>query len=92
MPSTLTGGLESSIFQTMTVLRKIIPFIALAAALLAGTCAVNQKVLIQTDGSGTANVHIELGQAFVDYIRELAELTGEPVGDSVFDIERVWLL
>lgn len=39
-------------------------------------CTLSQQVALENDGSGTARVRVELAELFLQYLRDLAELTG----------------
>ncbi len=62
--------------------------VLVAAGLLIG-CTIKQQVQIEADGSGTVAMSIHLQPLFVDYLNDLAELTGQPMAEQVFDVEEI---
>jgi hypothetical protein len=71
--------------QTVRVLA--VALLAAAGALIG--CTIKQQVQIEADGSGTVDMSIHLQPLFVDYLGDLAELTGEPMADQVFNVEEI---
>ena len=53
------------------------------------SCTVKQQVTIRTDFSGTVTMRIDLAPAFVQYIKDLGEITGENFEDGYFNIEEI---
>jgi len=62
--------------------------LALAAALLLG-CSIRQDVTVQTTGSGTVAMRIQLEKVFMDYLQDLAELTGDAGGGRIFKVDEI---
>jgi hypothetical protein len=60
----------------------------LASALL-WSCSIRQDVTVEPTGSGTVSMRIKLEQVFMDYLNDLAELTGEASGGRIFDVEQI---
>lgn len=68
---------------------KLPVFIGLITMLIITSCSVNQQVYIEADGSGTATVRIELHPVFVEYMVDLAEVTGQSFEKGFFDLEKI---
>ncbi len=69
---------------------------AAAALCLAGllflftaSCTVRQQVELGREGSGTAEIEVELHQMAVQYINDLIVFSGGPEPDSIFDPEAI---
>jgi hypothetical protein len=84
---TLTVTLERSIFGTMRHIPKL-PLLCLAV-LLAVSCSIRQDVTVETTGSGTVSMRIKLEKVFMDYLTDLAQLTGDTRGGRIFDVEEI---
>jgi len=70
--------------------------LAVLAAALAGLsalagCAVNQRVALEADGSGTAVVRIRLEKILLDYLQDLSEVSGTAPKEKgrIFDVEDI---
>ena len=59
------------------------------AAVLLLACSVRQDVTVQTSGSGTVAMRIQLEKVFMDYLKDLAELTGDAGGGRIFNVEEI---
>ena len=59
------------------------------AVILAVGCSIRQDVTVAADGSGTVSMRIKLEQVFMDYLTDLAELTGDSRGGRIFDVEEI---
>lgn len=74
------------------VLRRLF-FLPVSACLtLAVSCSINQSVLIESDGSGTANLHLELSKSLANYFSNLNEIAGKTeLVDSgqIFDLVEI---
>lgn len=64
-------------------------FLIIGLALLFSGCTLSQQVLLKNDGSGTARVQVELSQVFLQYLRDLSELTGASDQSGVLAPDRV---
>jgi len=90
----LTSHGEGSIFQTMKQLKHTrkttaaVVAVLLAAILMIG-CTIKQQVSLEIDQSGTVSTEIRLDPLFVEYLNDLAELTGESMEEQVFKIEEI---
>jgi hypothetical protein len=65
---------------------------ALLTALFAlAGCAVNQRVTLDPEGSGTAVVRIRLEKILMDYLKDLSEVSGAAAQDKgrVFNLEDI---
>jgi len=69
-------------------MRHLLPILALLSTLLAA-CAVNQRVALEPDGSGTAGVRIKLEKLLTEYLRDLSEVSGGAAQDRVFNVEDI---
>jgi hypothetical protein len=61
---------------------------AILMAVFAVSCAMNQTVLIKSDGSGTLAMHVEVARLLHDYVARLSEVSDKPVlgsGGKFFD-------
>lgn len=68
-------------------LRKLCGAAALAIVMTA-SCAVNQTIVIKSDGSGTLAMHVEVSRLLHEYVARLSELSDKPVlmrGGTFFD-------
>ncbi|MBN1835557.1 MAG: hypothetical protein JW820_06880 [Spirochaetales bacterium] len=63
-------------------------FVIIAAALLPA-CSIRPEVTVETTGSGTVSMRIRLEKVFVDYLNDLAELTGDAAGGRIFKVEDI---
>jgi hypothetical protein len=79
--------MESSIFLCMRRLTHVV-LLALAASLLLA-CSIRQDITLETSGSGNLSMRIKLEKVFVDYLNDLAELTGQADGGKIFDVEQI---
>jgi hypothetical protein len=63
---------------------------SLAAFAVLG-CAVNQRVALETSGSGTASVHIKMEKILTDYLKDLSEVGGTTPKEQgkIFNIEDI---
>ncbi len=59
------------------------------ALLIPVSCSMRQKIFMEIDGSGTADIRIEVSKVFSDYIKDLAEVTGTLMEDGIFNIEEI---
>jgi len=60
--------------------------------LILSTCTIKQEVELEKDGSGRVNFQIEIERFFLDYLLDMAELTGElelSEQPTIFDIEKI---
>ncbi len=60
--------------------------------LIFSTCTIKQEVELEKDGSGRVDFHIEVEGFFLDYLLDMAELTGEielSEQSTIFDIEKI---
>ena len=55
---------------------------AILAVVLASSCAVNQKIVIKCDGSGTLAMHVEVAGLLHEYLARLSEVSDRPVAAS----------
>jgi hypothetical protein len=69
-------------------MRHLLPVLALLSTLLA-SCAVNQRVALEPDGSGTAGVRIKLEKLLTEYLKDLSEVSGGAAQDRVFNVEDI---
>jgi hypothetical protein len=73
--------------------RALLALLALLAilALPALGCSVSQRVSLEPDGSGTAVVRIRLDKLLVDYLQDLAEVSGAAPKEKgrIFDVEEI---
>lgn len=71
--------------------RSVIRLGMAAAVLLLAACAVRQEASINRDGSGSIRFRVELTPFFVDYIRDMAEVSGEKQIEQgrIFDLEGI---
>ena len=54
------------------------------------SCAVNQTIVIRSDGSGTLAMHVEVSRLLHEYVARLSEVSDKPVlmrGGRFFDVE-----
>ncbi len=71
----------------MRTLFRLLAAAALALPLL--TCTISQTISLEPDSSGVVDLTIHLEPVFVDYLKELADVTGESVEGGVFDVEQI---
>jgi hypothetical protein len=60
--------------------------------LIFSTCTIKHEVELGKDGSGRVDFHIEIERFFLDYLLDMAELTGElelSEQSTIFDIEKI---
>jgi hypothetical protein len=69
--------------------RKNVPLCMLTAALLFSGCTLSQQVVLGRDGSGTARVRVELAPVFLQYLQDLAELTGASKQPDILAPEKI---
>ena len=65
---------------------------AILIILIFTTCTIKQEVELEKDGSGRVDFHIEIERFFLDYLLDMAELTGElelSEQSTIFDIEKI---
>ncbi len=65
---------------------------AIGIILLFSSCSVNESIYLKKDGSGTFNSTVVMKKIFVEYLKNLAEVTGdkEKITDNkVFDIPEI---
>lgn len=61
---------------------------AILTAVFAVSCAMNQTIIIKSDGSGTLAMHVEVARLLHDYVARLSEVSDKPVlgsGGKFFD-------
>jgi hypothetical protein len=65
--------------------------VAVSVALAALGCAVNQRVALETDGSGTASVQIKMEKILTDYLQDLSDLGGGTAKEKgrIFNVEDI---
>src|SRR4030042_1396948 len=63
--------------------------LAAMAMLGAGGCAVSQRVTLEPEGSGRAEVRIRLQQVLLDYLLDLSEVSGSKEKGRIFDVEDI---
>jgi hypothetical protein len=59
------------------------------AALGATGCSVSQRVTLEPEGSGTAEVRIRLQKVLLDYLLDLSEVSGSKQKERIFDVEDI---
>ncbi len=69
--------------------KRILTFLLITAGFLFGSCSVKQHVFIETDSSGSMSLRIELNKVLIEYLKELAELTGEPIEGDIFNVDKI---
>jgi len=69
--------------------RRLLLLPLLIAGLLMAGCTLSQQVALENNGSGTARVRVELAQVFLQYLQDLAELTGSPDSAEILDPESI---
>ncbi len=80
--------------KTAKKAKKIYPFfitISLFIILLT-SCEVSEKIYLKSDGSGNFQSEVTIQQILVDYLKNLAEVTGEKdkiSDDRIFDTEEI---
>lgn len=65
---------------------------AILIILIFTTCTIKQEVELEEDGSGRVDFHIEIERFFLDYLLDMAELTGElelNEQSTIFDLEKI---
>lgn len=65
---------------------------AISIILIFTTCTIKQEVELEKDGSGRVDFHIKIERFFLDYLLDMAELTGElelSEQSTIFDIEKI---
>jgi hypothetical protein len=64
---------------------------ALFASFALAGCAVNQRVSLEPEGSGTAVVRIRLEKILMDYLKDLSEVSGAAAQDKgrIFNLEDI---
>ncbi len=89
-------GLTRRRRQTTVRGMKAIPGALRAAlALIAAgavSCSVSQSVLVRADGSGTASLRVQMSRLLLDYLLNLAELSGQQAAGAkakVFDLGEI---
>ena len=60
-----------------------------AATALLAACSVGQDITLETTGAGTVSMRIKLEKVFMDYLDDLAELTGQGKRGRIFDLEEI---
>ncbi len=76
----------NKIFHTILVL------LVTAMAILFSSCSVNENIYLKKDGSGRFHSKVVMKKIFVDYLKNLSEVTGnkEKITDNrVFDIPEI---
>jgi hypothetical protein len=63
--------------------------LAAMAALGAAGCSVSQRVTLEPEGSGTAEVRIRLQKVLLDYLLDLSEVSGSKEKGRIFDVEDI---
>jgi hypothetical protein len=63
--------------------------LAAMAALGATGCSVSQRVTLEPEGSGTAEVRIRLQKVLLDYLLDLSEVSGSKQKERIFDVEDI---
>ncbi len=67
-------------------------FFVILIILIFTTCTIKQEVELEKDGSGRVDFYIEIERFFLDYLLDMAELTGElelNEQSTIFDIEKI---
>ena len=72
--------------------RWLLSFCAAAGAFLVLSCSINQTLTVKADGSGTANIHMELSKSLANYFLNLSEIAGKTElveSGQVFDLKEI---
>ncbi len=77
----------------LTAGKRVLYFLfAILVILIFTACTIKQEVELEKDGSGRVDFHIEIERFFLDYLLDMAELTGElelSEQSTIFDIDKI---
>jgi len=81
-----------NLYKVAAMKRVLYLLCAILVILIFSTCTIKQEVELERDGSGRVDFHIEIERFFLDYLLDMAELTGElelSEQSTIFDIEKI---